>query len=386
MDTTRPIIFRGFVLNDPTIKDTITPGGQLGKGIQGCVVDSFDPSSVDIVQHMEKRSEADGMDVASVFKGARRLRMAGTLYGKSRGLLYDIYFEWAAALDAVLSQREEPADFGYQPLYFTVPTSRVDDFPDGEIALRALVMPREPTVVWMRDQQGGKDTDPLAIPWQASFIMRDPQITGVEPQDYPIDATEVTTGGTAATNDIITRVDHDVNEDARIYFTAITGAAGLVLGQPYYVIADSLTADTFKVSLTSGGAAVNITTTGTGIEWARVRTQDNEFVNRGRFLAIFNALFVVGPQAGTITVTAGDSTFVITVPASTGERIIRYNGNQKVLTIEEEDTETLAMSAITFTGADTHPLIPSGESPYTVTPVGVVLGEDSHMWFYEPHL
>jgi hypothetical protein len=35
----------------------------------------------------EKRAEADGMDVGNPFLGGRRIRLSGTVYGKSRGAL-----------------------------------------------------------------------------------------------------------------------------------------------------------------------------------------------------------------------------------------------------------------------------------------------------------
>lgn len=75
-----------------------------------------------------------------------------------------------------------------------------------------------------------------------------------------------TNGGTvftAATSDTITSAGHGLSDgDVLLLTTSNTLPAGLSTGTPYFV-RDSAT-DTFKVSLTSGGAAVDITDTGTG--------------------------------------------------------------------------------------------------------------------------
>lgn len=195
MDTTRDILYRSFLLNDASIIDNIDADTGVGKGITGCVVETWDFSDVDIVQFLEKRSLQDGMDAGDVYKGARRLHMSGTLYGKTRALLYDAYWELRAALDPVLAQRESPADKGYLPLYFSVPTNRVIDYPLGAIDLRVLALPRASRVIWQRDQQGGDDGDALAIPWQATFLMKNPSIMADVPQDYSLEA-----GGTVSGN------------------------------------------------------------------------------------------------------------------------------------------------------------------------------------------
>jgi len=73
---------------------------------------------------------------------------------------------------------------------------------------------------------------------------------------------------TAATNDFITDVAHGLlNGDVVSFTTTDTLPAGLSLLTNYYVV--EKTDDTFKVSLTKGGTAVDITDTGTGTHtWA----------------------------------------------------------------------------------------------------------------------
>jgi hypothetical protein len=63
--------------------------------------------------------------------------------------------------------------------------------------------------------------------------------------------------GVAAT-DIFTAVAHGLSTGDQVVFTALTGGTGLTIGTTYYLIGAA--ADTFQLSLTSGGAAVNFTT------------------------------------------------------------------------------------------------------------------------------
>jgi len=68
---------------------------------------------------------------------------------------------------------------------------------------------------------------------------------------------------TAATTDIITSAAHGLqNGDLLQFTTTTTLPAGLALATNYYV--RDVTTDTFKVSATPGGTAVDITDTGTG--------------------------------------------------------------------------------------------------------------------------
>lgn len=315
MDTTRDILYRNFLLNDSSFdQQSMTDG--VGNGLAGCVVDDFDPDDVDVVQFSEKRAEADGMDVGNPFLGGRRIRMTGTIYGKSRALCYDLLWQLRKTLSPTLAQREIPADHGYLPLTFAVPTADANFA--GEIPMRALVMPKGFHAPINRDQHGGADTDQLAIPWSAVFVMRDPNFEGQTPQDVAFADTVIAGGGTAAAaTDIITITGHGFALNDRIYFTRLVGGTGLALNTTYYVIAANLAANTFEVSTTVGGAAVNITVDYTRVEAAKYTTYTGNFLNRGTYNAPLNMLIAVGAQAGTITVTAGGSNYTIAIPATT---------------------------------------------------------------------
>lgn len=61
----------------------------------------------------------------------------------------------------------------------------------------------------------------------------------------------------AAADDIIDCVGHGFVENDPVIFTSLTGGTGLTAGTRYYVIAANLATDTFQVSATVGGSAVN---------------------------------------------------------------------------------------------------------------------------------
>lgn len=65
--------------------------------------------------------------------------------------------------------------------------------------------------------------------------------------------------GVAAT-DIFTSTAHGYLAGEEVKFSSLTGGAGIVAGTSYFVIAANLAANTFQVSATPGGAALNFTT------------------------------------------------------------------------------------------------------------------------------
>lgn len=71
--------------------------------------------------------------------------------------------------------------------------------------------------------------------------------------------------GTADTGDLITAPAHGFQADERVFVLASPGAplpTGLAEDTAYYVLATGLTTDAFKLSASSGGAAVDITAAG----------------------------------------------------------------------------------------------------------------------------
>ncbi|MFB8242002.1 DUF5309 family protein [Kitasatospora purpeofusca] len=74
-----------------------------------------------------------------------------------------------------------------------------------------------------------------------------------------------TTGATSAT-DTITATGHGLVDGDKIVFTATGAATGIIAGRTYFV--DAIDANTFKVSTSSGGAAITLGTA-TGIAYTK---------------------------------------------------------------------------------------------------------------------
>jgi hypothetical protein len=66
----------------------------------------------------------------------------------------------------------------------------------------------------------------------------------------------------ADTGDLVARVGHGWLNGQRLAFSAISATTGLSLHTTYFVV--SRTADTFQLAATAGGAALPLTTNGTG--------------------------------------------------------------------------------------------------------------------------
>jgi hypothetical protein len=163
MDLTRAVAFRSFALNTVTLAAGGIP--------YGCTVDSCDYSQLEVVQFTEKLALADGLDVGGVWLGARHVVMTGTIYDVSRGAAFDRL----ATLDAALAPTAEyvatPSSFGFAPLTFYIKTA-------SSVVQKTLsVRSNGLRVNWQRAMFGGNDADPLALPWSATFVAKNPAIT-----------------------------------------------------------------------------------------------------------------------------------------------------------------------------------------------------------------
>lgn len=95
------------------------------------------------------------------------------------------------------------------------------------------------------------------------------QTSGSERREVPVDArdlsatrsTAIAITGAAAT-DLLTAVAHGLVDGNAVQISDLSGCAPLANGTTYYVAAAA--ADTFKVSASPGGVAIDITTDGTG--------------------------------------------------------------------------------------------------------------------------
>jgi hypothetical protein len=106
----------------------------------------------------------------------------------------------------------------------------------------------------------------------------------------------------AATDLMTCSVSHGFVADDLVRFTSTTTLpAGLSAGVSYYVISSGLTATAFKVSTTSGGTAVDITSTGTGTHTVYYYRTVDAALSRGLKAIVFlNQASVSRPTDGQI--------------------------------------------------------------------------------------
>lgn len=106
---------------------------------------------------------------------------------------------------------------------------------------------------------------------------------------FPI-GTTVRGVATVATSDTLTSNGHGLSADDRVFFQQVMGESlptGLSASTLYFVRSSGLTTDTFTVSTTSGGAAVDVTAVG---EVAWFRTVPNTFASGGNVVIAAGAL------------------------------------------------------------------------------------------------
>ena len=68
----------------------------------------------------------------------------------------------------------------------------------------------------------------------------------------------ITLDASSSSDDILLEASHGLEDDDRVQFLTLTGGAGLVVGQTYFVVTG--TTGTFQLSATQGGAAIDFTT------------------------------------------------------------------------------------------------------------------------------
>lgn len=110
------------------------------------------------------------------------------------------------------------------------------------------------------------------------------------------------TAFTAATSDTITSNGHGLsNGDVLILTTTNTLPAGLSTGTPYYVI--SATTNTFELSTSAGGSAVDITSTGTGTHYWHQPTATVTLREHGSGSNLFSKSLTAADLVNSSTVT-----------------------------------------------------------------------------------
>jgi hypothetical protein len=152
-------------------------------------------------------------------------------------------------------------------------------------------------VTWTAAAAGVRDNNAqLTIPMPAAGTavvgsVRSAVTAGNEEATFQIGSTLKGVGSVdSAATDLIQSDGHGLTTDDRIFFATVSGEslpAGLSATTLYWVLASGLTADLFKISTSSGGAAVDITALG---ECAFFKTVPNTFASAGNLVIATGAL------------------------------------------------------------------------------------------------
>jgi hypothetical protein len=108
--------------------------------------------------------------------------------------------------------------------------------------------------------------------------------------------------------------------------------------------------------------------------------------NRGDYPAPLSFTFDVdaGGGAGNILFEVGGSRMRVTVEDTTAIQTYRYDGDLKVLTVEQNTIEVLRMDLRSFLSNTTYPKVPPGVSTFTITITGLIGHlSNAYMFWYE---
>lgn len=194
----------------------------------------------------ESREYESGLEVYGAFKRGKRLTLQGVIRASTHGSLYDRIEEVAAAFDPDVVSRDNPDDFGFLPLDFSVPTADAVNFPTGLMPCRYYVRAEqafEPPV----SQYAG-----LVVPFNLPLLAADSR--------RYLQATSQLTGAGAADNSLATvwswpLLTIAMTGAGNVAFTiASAEAAGsLVLDLSGRVNGDSVAVDMERRSITVNG-------------------------------------------------------------------------------------------------------------------------------------
>lgn len=304
--------------------NSASPAGP-GDPISGIKIEQALWGGAPAVGYTEKRSLTDGFDASDVYLGRRSLRVRASVYGITRADLYDRKQQVMSCIHPTAAFLDDEPHHGYLPLTYFEPTLDTVNYPEVE-ALSPDGHTMLPQGYALRPLQ--VYARPLAQP------------------DLIVDADR--TGGQKNRGLAIPlQWGWDII-DPRVY----------VQTEQEYVLAGA-------------GPFVNVPIT-----------------NRGDYPTPANVILGVAAASGeeTVTITVGTGTFIIKVPDSTNDQIVRYSARQKVLTVEEEGVEVTRMDLLDLGTADTHPMILPGATSFTMlTANGTEFQTGSRLFFNEAY-
>ncbi len=159
-----------------------------------------------------------------------------------------------------------------------------------------------------------------------------------------------------ATTDYITIAGNDL-QNGDVVVSRNTPGGALTPGRAYYVIdKDGAGTGTFRVSLTSGGSAVDLTTTATGFISAGISLNGNTLGTYGILNGSSDPLAIGGGSGSSITLptTTSGNLYVMSGNASVWIDAPITNNGAGVLTLVTGGTSGNGSGNITLTGANTY--------------------------------
>lgn len=172
MNFTKPITYNSLSINAIGFLPT-------GQPSSGYLLDSFEPSNVEVAAYFEKRALRDGADASDVFFGKRRINAIVTVFGSTLGDFWDKTQDLLAAFSPTLALNANSAQLGFIPFDFYQPTADIvtwplSAYPDG-IPLRYYLRPSAPPAyVARRDSSGGVAANGMSNQYSIPLVARDP--------------------------------------------------------------------------------------------------------------------------------------------------------------------------------------------------------------------
>jgi hypothetical protein len=173
MDISGTITYNGWTATTPV---AVAGGGPR----DGVIIERADISPVEVAQYLDKRAASDGLDVADVYLGGRRMTISAAVLGSTTGRLWDNLDDLLAAFNPVLAYNADSARFGFVALDYYRPTADISTWPTSTypsgIPLRLYARPLQPPR-WdvRRIQATGRSSLGAAIRVQIELLAKDPR-------------------------------------------------------------------------------------------------------------------------------------------------------------------------------------------------------------------
>lgn len=173
MDLSKPISYNGI-----TASGSLTPSPGIPQS--GYQFEEIDVSTEEVAAYLDKRALADGVDASDVYLGRRTAKAILSVYGSTKGDLWDKTQNALAAFSPTLAYNADSANLGFLAFDFYQPTGDIvtwptSTYPNG-IPLRFYLRPEStPGYTSQRDTQGGAAARGGSKQLRLVLVARDPR-------------------------------------------------------------------------------------------------------------------------------------------------------------------------------------------------------------------